>query len=141
MKGKILILLLIISSLLGYLEWGKDNSSFLFQGEYELLKNVISNPKSAIHPFTLIPFLGQILLIITLFKKTPNPKLTYLGISFIGLLLLFMFFIGVISFKYKILISTLPFIVLAILTIINERKVQNENLKTFTHKKSNYENI
>ena len=127
MKEKILNLLLIISSLFGYLEWGKDNSSFLFQGEYELLKNMISNPKSAIHPFTLIPILGQILLFITLFKKTSNKKLTYLGISFIGLLLLFMFFIGVISVKYNILISTLPFIVLAVLTIINLRKSQNEN--------------
>jgi cobalamin biosynthesis protein CobD/CbiB len=127
MKGKVLNLLLIISSLFGYLEWGKENSSFLFQGEYELLKNMISDPKSAIHPFTLIPLLGQIILFITLFLKKTNRKLTYVGISCIGLLLLFMFFIGVISVNIKILISTLPFIVIAILTIINQRKVQNEN--------------
>lgn len=127
MKGKVLNLLLIISSLFGYLEWGKDNSTFLFQGEYEVLKNMISDPRSAIHPFSLIPLLGQILLFITLFQEAPNRKLTYAGISCIGLLLLFMFFIGVISVNFKILISTLPFIVVAILTIISQRKAQNEN--------------
>lgn len=127
MKGRILIFLLIITSLFGYLEWGRDNSSFLFQGEYDLLKNMMSNPKSAIHPFTLIPLLGQILLFITLFQKKPNRILTYVGISCIGLLLLFMSFIGIISANIKILISTLPFIVVAILAIINQRKVQNEN--------------
>lgn len=127
MKGKVLNLFLIISSLFGYLEWGKDNSAFLFQGEYELLKNMISDPRSAIHPFSLIPLLGQILLFITLFQDTPNRKLTYAGISCLGLLLVFMFFIGAISVNFKILISTLPFIVVAILTIISQRKAQNEN--------------
>ncbi|MEZ4852862.1 hypothetical protein [Flavobacterium sp.] len=109
------------------MEWGKDNSTFTFQGEYELLKNMLNEPRSAIHPFSIIPLLGQIILFITLFQETPNRKLIYVGISCLGLLLVFMFFIGVISVNFKILISTLPFIVVAILIIINQRKAQNEN--------------
>lgn len=122
MKMKILNLLLIISSLIGYLEWGGNNKSFLFQGEFEVLKNLFSSPHSAIHPFTIIPLLGQILLLITLFQKRPNTILTYLGITCLSLLLGFMFFIGIISLNYKIFISTLPFLLLAIYTIYYLRK-------------------
>lgn len=117
MKIKILHTLLIISSLIGYLEWGTDNKSFLFEGEYEVLKNFFTNPRKAIHPFTVIPLFGQILLLITLFQKHPNKMLAYIGIGCIGLLLGFMFFIGIISLNFKILASTLPFFAIAIYTI------------------------
>lgn len=117
MKIKFLHILLIISSLIGYLEWGTGNKSFLFEGEYEVLKNFFTNPRKAIHPFTVTPLLGQILLLITLFQKQPNKMLTYIGIGCIGLLLGFMFFIGITNVNFKILISTLPFLVIAIYRI------------------------
>lgn len=118
MKSKILNILLIIFSLIGYLEWGTDNKSFLFEGEYEVLSNLFTNPEKAIHPFTIIPLLGQILLLITLFLKETNKILTYNGIACLGLLLGFMFFIGITSLNFKILISTLPFLVTAIYTLV-----------------------
>lgn len=122
MKMKILNLLLIISSLTGYLEWGGNNKSFLFQGEFEVLKNLFSTPHSTIHPFTIIPMLGQILLLITLFQKRPNTILTYLGIACLSLLIGFMFIIGITSLNYKILISTLPFLLIASYTIFYLKK-------------------
>lgn len=122
MKAKILNLLLIITSLFGYLEWGTNNKSFLFEGEYEVLRNIFTNPESAIHPFTIIPLVGQILLLITLFQKKPNKTLTYIGIACLGLLLGFMFFIGITSLNFKILISPLPFLITAIYTIFYLRK-------------------
>ncbi|GAB4210166.1 MAG: hypothetical protein Fur0023_22490 [Bacteroidia bacterium] len=127
MKGKLLNILLVVASLIGYLEWGKDNKSFLIEAEFELLKKMFTDPISAVHPFTLIPLLGQILLLITLFQNAPSRKLTYLGISSIGLLLVFMFFIGIIGLNLKILASTLPFIVISILTIKYQRSLYNEN--------------
>lgn len=122
MKSKILTLLLIITSLIGYLEWGGNNSSFLFQSEYDVLTKIFTEPKTVVHPFTIIPLVGQILLLITLFQKKQSKMLTYIGIACLGLLLGFMFFIGVTSLNFKILTSTLPFLAIAIYTIIYLRK-------------------
>lgn len=69
MKRKFLNLLLIVTSPFGYLEWGSENSMFLFQGEWEVLVKLFQDPVAAAHPFTLMPLLGQILLLITLFQK------------------------------------------------------------------------
>lgn len=121
-KRKILNGLAILTSLFGYLEWGGGNSMFLFRAEWEVIRRLVTDPLSAAHPFTLIPLLGQVLLIVTLFQKAPSRWLTYIGLACIGLLLLLMTFIGIIDFNYKILLSTVPFIVTAILAIIATRK-------------------
>lgn len=130
MKSKILNSLLIISSFFGYLEWGGKNHTFLFEVEGEIIFKLCNNLNSIIHPFTILPLIGQFLLIITLVQKKPNKLLTYIGIACLGLLLVFMFIIGLISLNYKIIISTVPFIVIAILNIIhfkNLKKINNSS--------------
>ncbi|WP_264520769.1 hypothetical protein [Flavobacterium sp. N1994] len=117
MKSKILNLLLILTSLIGYLEWGKSNHLFLFQVEMELFSKMFTHPSTVLHPFVLLPFLGQLLLLITLFQSTTKRTLTFIGIVALTLLLGFMFVIGVMSLNIKILGSTIPFLVVAILTI------------------------
>lgn len=122
MKQKILNGLTVLTSLFGYLEWGAGNSTFLFRAEWEVLRKLFSDPVSAAHPFTLLPLLGQVLLLVTLIQKEPSRWLTYIGIAGLGLLLLLMAFIGVISLNYKIFLSTIPFIATAILAIREARK-------------------
>ncbi len=122
MKKRVLNGCLILTSLLGYLEWGGDNRMFLFQAEIEVLTKLFQDPLSAAHPFTLLPLFGQLILLFTLFQKIPGRLLTFIGIGCLSVLLLFMFLIGVISFNYKILLSTVPFIITAILTMIEIRK-------------------
>lgn len=122
MKAKILNLFLIITSLVGYLEWSGNNSSFLFQSEYDVLTKIFINPKPVVHPFIFIPIAGQILLLITLIQKKPSKMLTYIGIACLALLLGFMFFIGITSLNIKILASTLPFLATAVYTIIILKK-------------------
>ena len=119
MKSKLLNLGLILSSLFGYLEWGDDNSMFLFQGELDVLSKLFTEPASVIHPFTLLPLIGQILLIITLFQKEPGKLLTFLGMGGIGILLLLICYIGLIGPNFKMLFSTLPFLVIGVLTIMH----------------------
>jgi len=121
-KAKILNLLLIITSLFGYLEWGGNNNSFLFQSEYDVLTKIFTEPKTVVHPFTIIPLVGQILLLITVFQKKPRKMLTYISIACLGLLLGFMFFIGITSLNLKISTSTLPFLATAFYTIFYLRK-------------------
>lgn len=113
MNDRALNLSLLLVSLFGYLEWGKDNSSFLFEAEYEVVRLLLTDPVKAAHPFSLLPLLGQMLLLITLFQKKPGRGLTLTGIACIGLLLLFMFFIGIAGPNFKILASTLPFLILS----------------------------
>ena len=125
MKSKILNFLLIITSLLGFLEWGGNNHSFLFQAETELISKLFTAPTSAIHPFTMLPLLGQLALIVTLFQRRPNKTLTYISIGCLGILLGFMFVIGLMSINFKIILSTIPFLVVSILTIRHNKKNDN----------------
>jgi hypothetical protein len=111
MKSKILNVCLILTSLGGYLEWGKNNKMFLFRGEILVISKLLNDPGSALHPFTLLPLIGQVLLVITLFQKSPSRLLTFLGLSGISVLLILMFAIGLLSLNVKITLSTLPFLV------------------------------
>ncbi|MBK8465981.1 MAG: hypothetical protein IPL32_09130 [Chloracidobacterium sp.] len=122
MKRRILNGCLIVTSLLGYLEWGTENHMFLFQGEGEVLSRLVNDPLSVAHPLTLMPLFGQIILFITLFQKRPSKIMTFIGLACLGVLLFFISFVGVISLNYKIFLSTLPFVITAILTV-------KENLK------------
>ena len=110
MRIKILNAILIATSFFGYLEWGSDQSEFLFQVEYKILTGLWNDPASVIHPFTIIPLLGQILLLITLFQKVPGKRLTYMGMLCLGLLFGLMFVIAIMVFNLKMLASTLPFV-------------------------------
>jgi hypothetical protein len=61
--------------------------------------------------------------------KMKSKILTFISIIGLGLLLGFMFIIGIISLNFKVIISTIPFLVLAILTIINVRKSKKVMIK------------
>lgn len=119
MKSRILNALLIITSLLGYLEWSGDSHSFLFQAEVEVFKKLFTDPLSVLHPFTILPLLGQILLLITIFQKVPSKRMTFWGIGCLGLLLGFMSFIGILAKNTNIILSTIPFFLIAFLVVKN----------------------
>ena len=109
--------LVVLTSLVGYLEWGKGNHQFLAQAEFEVVTKLLTNPISVWHPFTLFPMIGQFLLVATLFQPTPSRLLTVIGIVCLGVLLGFMFVIGLLGLHFKIMISTLPFVALSILAL------------------------
>ena len=123
-KTKVFIALLIVSSLLGYLEWGTDQHSFLFQVELEVLSKLRSDPGGILHPFVIIPLLGQLLLLIALLKTNPKAWLIYAGIGCLSLLLGLLLFIGIIGSNLKIAGATLPFFILAFLTIRHLRAIR-----------------
>ena len=118
MKSKLFSFLLLITSLIGYLERSGNNHIFLFQAEIEVLQKLFTKPISILHPFTILPILGQLCLIVTIFQSKPNKKLIYFSILALGILLVFMFIVGIMALNYKIIISTIPFILVAFFTII-----------------------
>jgi hypothetical protein len=121
MDKKLINLSLILTSLIGYLEWGRGQSVLLLQAEAEMFSRALTDPAEVIHPLTLLPVLGQLALIFTLFQKAPGKALTYAGIAGIGILFALMFFIGVIDLNVRILASTLPFLIFAVLAIRQHR--------------------
>jgi hypothetical protein len=112
--AKILNTLLLLASLIGYLEWSGNNHLFIFEAEREIILKLFTDANSVIHPLIIIPIGGQILLVLTLFQKKANKIMTHLSIAMLGCLLYFMLFIGLMSFNYKIIISTLPFLFISI---------------------------
>jgi peptidoglycan/LPS O-acetylase OafA/YrhL len=119
---KILNLLAILSFQIGYLAWGHGKALFVFQGEIELFKKAASHPLTLFHPIILIPFIGQILLVFTLFQKEPGKTLTFIGVACLAVLMLLLLFIGVSVPDFKILTSALPFIAISVLVLRTHKK-------------------
>lgn len=124
MTQKLLNIVVIVSSLFGYLEWGTNKSMFLFQGEWEVLIKLVRDPAAVAHPFVVLPLVGQALLMVTLFQRQPAKWLTITGIAAISILLVFMFIIGILSLNWKILTSTLPFVLTSSWTILYLTRTQ-----------------
>lgn len=104
---------LLVTSLLCYLEWGGGNSGFLFQMEYELFRQSDLS-HSFTHIMVLAPVAGQLLLLITLFQRSPGRRLTLWGIILLSVLILMIFLIGILGLNYKIFFSTVPFLGLVV---------------------------
>jgi hypothetical protein len=119
---KLINIFLLLTFQIGYLHWGKDNSSFIFTSEAALLSKINTTPQALLHPFILIPLCGQLILLYTLFQKEPGRILTYTGLSCLSILMLFLFFIGIITPSIKIAGSAIPFIITGILAIHYNRK-------------------
>lgn len=107
---RILNLLLLLSFLIGYLEWGPKQHAFIFSAEYDVVRNAFKNPFSVIHPFILLPFTGQILLLITIFQKRPNRILTLTGLACLSILIFILIIAGLLTLNVKILLSVIPFL-------------------------------
>jgi hypothetical protein len=111
---------LIISSLLGYLSWGGGNSTFLWEAEWVVISKLLTDPAAVLHPMTLLPMIGQLLLIGTLFQAKPDRLLTYAGIACLGLLLGLMLLVGLWG-DIRVALSTLPFWALVTWTVLRLR--------------------
>ncbi|MBL7944139.1 MAG: hypothetical protein JNM00_15320 [Flavobacteriales bacterium] len=113
--------LVVLSSLIGYLEWGQTSSTFLIQGEWKVITSLFSDAGRVVHPLTMLPLLGQLLLIVTLFQKEPSRWLAIIGVICIALLMVLVFGIGIMAGNAKMIIFGLPFMVFSVLCIIKNR--------------------
>jgi len=116
--NKFLPLLILLSSLFGYFEWGGGNSGYLGSLEYDLIRKGMSSSE-LFHPFILLPLCGQILLLVSLFY--PKRALVIAGILLLSVIMLMILLVGILSLNFKIILSALPFIVLSVFYIIKSR--------------------
>ena len=118
---------LLLSFLICYLEWGHDNSSFVFQTEYLLFFKKSEAVSTFIHPLIIIPFFGQVLILYTLFQKIPGRRITIIGMILLSILVLLITFVGILSLNLKIIVSTLPFILISILILIKRKEYKSNS--------------
>nr|WP_294777565.1 hypothetical protein [uncultured Flavobacterium sp.] len=106
---KKIILGLFLSSFIGYLEWGKQ-SEFIFEIEYDLLLKMSASPEAFLHPFILLPLIGQIILLVSFLVPKPKFWLVLLASTGIALLFLMLLLIGLLNWNPKISLFALPFL-------------------------------
>ncbi len=119
---KILNGALLLFFLIGYLEWGQTEHTFIFNAELDVFSKMVSDPMSVMHPLIIAPFAGQVLLLLTLFQDTPGRMMTLIGLACLGSLIVVLFLIGAMSLNIKMIASTLPFIVTGILVLRAHRR-------------------
>lgn len=123
---KLLNACLLLTSLIGYLEWGKGMHAFLFEVEYQLLFVKTPDKQAFMHPFVLVPIVGQLLLLFTLFQKVPSRWVSMGGLLCLSLIMVLIFIIGIMGMNIRILLSAVPFIVTGIWVIWYNRKHRKE---------------
>ena len=122
MNKKLLHLLVIIASLIGYLEWGNKQHLFIFQAEAQIFYSLLKHPSSVFHPLVVLPFLGQLLLATNMFKPNPKSIVSILGVCCIAILFLLLLLAGLLSKNYKIIMFTIPFFISAYLLLRSCKK-------------------
>ncbi|MBK9012914.1 MAG: hypothetical protein IPM82_01880 [Saprospiraceae bacterium] len=110
---KLAIFCLFVSFLFCYLEWA-DQSAFVYEVAYMLLFEKSEKASSFAHPLVLLPFLGQVLVLISLFMPKPKKWMVITGMAMMGLLVLMLLMVGLLGRNWKISLATMPFLVSAV---------------------------
>ena len=118
---------LFVSFLFCYLEWGSNNSDFVFQMEYDVIAKSLQGI-NVLHPLIILPFLGQLLLLFTIFQKTPSQKLTFISMGLLGTLVLMILLVGILALNFRIIFSTLPFIAASVFCLIYYKRRRRLNV-------------
>jgi hypothetical protein len=116
-KTKWLNLALVVTFLIGYLEWGKDQKMFIFEAFADIIQKAAADPVTFLHPFILFPLAGFVGILYTLFQNKPSRTLTFLSIGGMALIMVFIFLIGVFTGNIKMIIYNLPFLVLLVVVV------------------------
>ncbi len=122
MMNRIINLGLLIAFQFCYLEWPPNNSMFLFQAEMEIFSKTASLFDNLTHPIILLGLITQIVLLTAVFYEKLNKKLNNIAVLLLSILVLFFFLIGILGWNYKIMASTIPFLILAGIYFIKFRK-------------------
>lgn len=123
---KKIILGLFISSFIGYLEWG-NQKTILGIIEYQLLFEKSFAQETFLHPFVIVPLMGQIALLFMFFAEHPRFWSVLLAASGVGLLFFMLLLVGIISTNFKIIISTLPYLSFLAYFILKRKKLYQSN--------------
>ncbi len=121
---------LFMAFLMGYLEWGKNRHAFIFQIETEILIKGFTDFKSIFHPLILIPFAGQLMILVTIFQKKISRVVSLAGLACLSTFMILLFIIGLLTLNFKVTGSTIPFMIAGIFVLKyhwKKKKLQMNN--------------
>lgn len=122
---RLINLALLIAFQFCYLEWPPNNSMFIYEGEAKIFSMTDKWMDNFTHPVILLGLLAQILVLLGAMILNFNKRLNSLGVVLLGILVLLFFVVGLMSSNYKIVGSTLPYLVLEIYYFMTLRKKVN----------------
>ncbi len=105
---RLALIWLFTSFLFCYFEWS-DQSAFVYEVAYQLLFEKSEKANAFSHPLVLLPFLGQLLVLISVFLPKPKRWMVFSGMAMMGLLVLVLLIVGVVGKNWRIAVATLPF--------------------------------
>jgi hypothetical protein len=112
------LLLTIITFFFCYLEWGTGQSSgqsaFLYEGVLEIFSQRENAVENFTHPLILFPLSGIIILLYQAFRPVPSRRWVYIGLALLAILVLLILVAGIFAANWKMIASTLPFLVSAV---------------------------
>jgi hypothetical protein len=112
---------LFVTFLICYLDFGHDSSGFVGQIEYLVIKNLNAEISTLQNPLFILAFIGQILILISVFNSNHSNGLIFLGIKLLGVIVLLILIFGVFLLSVKMIVSTIPFISVLILYIVKAK--------------------
>jgi hypothetical protein len=122
MKLRFINIALLLSFLICYLEWGGNNSGFVSQLEYQLFAQGSNLHRSILHPFILLPLTGQLLLLYNTLAPKPRRVLTIPALLLLSLLVLMVLLTGILSGNWKMIVSTIPYLVVSVYFFVRKRR-------------------
>jgi hypothetical protein len=104
----------ILVSFLGcILEWPPNNSYYVFQLEYQLIFETKGIMKSLVHPVLLAGIFGHFGMLYSIISKKPKQWIELSGSILLSLLVVLFLLSGLFSKNSKMILSTLPFILIS----------------------------
>src|SRR5262249_19234305 len=96
-------------------------SAFIFQIEYSLISGN-KGIQTFFYPLIFLPFIGQLILLYSIFRKKTNRRVPLIGWILLGLLISVILIVGLLALNVKIIASTLPFIAVSVLFFVLRKK-------------------
>lgn len=112
---KMIIVLLILSFLCLYMEWGNNQHAYVFQAIQQLFSKQSRTTNTFTHPLIALPCVGILLLLFCLFAKNYPKWVFALSIGLLGVLVLIILLVGILSANGFMLISPISFIILVVM--------------------------
>lgn len=110
---KLLNLGLILTFMLGYMEWGQGQSAFVGQIQYEVFFGRPNWKENLAHPVLLAGFTGQLCLLYAMLAPRPRPWVNHLGVALLSLVMLLLFAVAVLAANPRMMAFNLLFLPLA----------------------------
>lgn len=111
---------LLLTFLFIYMEWG-NHRQFVFGMQYDAIANIAKNTSSLGNPLVFVLFFAETLLVAALLQRQPNRKLILAG-TVLLLPYVILAFLGGLAGKPMVVLSTLPFLAMAVIFFIKFRK-------------------